>query len=175
MNILYKKNLFFVNCFGIQALDYFFVKNVMYLYISFDCIEIKYNYKFFIDVFYNFVKVKQSLYEKIKLILFNFDKFHYKKLNLIGIGFRSWIFCDKRRFNFLILKAGFSFDICFFISSNIELLCLKSTVILLKGLNKQLVNQMALSLCKIKKWSVYKNKGIFYFDKLNVIKSVKSK
>lgn len=119
--------------------------------------------------------MKYSFYKRLNVVLSSLKKFYIQKLSLYGVGFRSWIYMNKQKLHFLLLKVGFSFDLCYFIFSNIKFLCLKPNLILLKSLNKQKTNQVAATLCNIKNWNLYKNKGIFYFDKKIVTKSVKNK
>ena len=175
LNLLYKNNLYFINHIGIQPVLYFFVKRFFDLHV-FDCfLELKLRNNNYIENFVNIVKMKCFFYNRIKTILLNHNNFYYKKLNLQGIGFKSWVFKDNQKHNFLMLKIGFSFDVCFFVSSDIKIACLKFTTILLKGLSKQFVNHLSNFLRKIKKWSVYKNKGIFYFDSVIKIKPIVNK
>lgn len=161
--ILYKKNLFFVSFYGIIFLNLLFVKQFMFL-------KFKNNFFFLqtkncccFQFIFNCIIIKSALYVKLKNLIFKIDKLYFKKLSLLGIGFKSWV-VSKNNYNFYMLKIGFSFDLCYFVFSNVKFICLKSTLILLKSLDKQTINQTAINLCSIKKWNLYKIKGIFYFN-----------
>jgi large subunit ribosomal protein L6 len=79
-------------------------------------------------------------------------------LKLVGVGFRSLL--KKELENKLVLKLGFSHDICLKIPNDLEILCPKSNVILIIGSNKQKVFNFASIIQKYKKPEPYKGKGI---------------
>lgn len=175
LSIFYKKTLFFVSNLGITFLNILFINDGLYVIIHPTYLSIQVDYPYSFYYFYYYTRIKYSLYKKLRTLLSNLKRFYDKKLSLRGVGFKSWLHTNKQKSNFLLLKIGFSFDLCFFIFSNTKFLCLKPTLILLKSLDKQRINQIASDLCKIKIWSLYKNKGIFYFDKTVSTKSIKSK
>lgn len=79
-----------------------------------------------------------------------------KKLELVGIGYRA-----KREGDKLILNIGFSHPVEFLISENIEAKVEQNTIIL-QGIDKQLVGEVAAQIRKLKKPEPYKGKGIRY-------------
>lgn len=79
-----------------------------------------------------------------------------KQLNLVGVGFRCKIVDDK-----LELKLGFSHLIYKKIPCYVKLDCIKSNKIVVRGTNKQKVNEFASLLQSLKFPEPYKGKGIF--------------
>jgi len=80
-----------------------------------------------------------------------------KQLQLVGVGFRCKIINDK-----LELKLGFSHLIYEKIPDNLKIECVKSNKIVVKGTNKQQVNEFASFLQSLKFPEPYKGKGIFF-------------
>ena len=158
-------NLFFVNFLGIACVNLYFIRHFLVLFLNKTCIRLNFNCCLSFYSFFNHISVKLSFLKRILSNLSSLNTFHYKKLSLYGIGFKSWLFKNNNKYSYVILKIGFSFDICFFISSRIKILCLKPTLILIKGLNKNITNQISVNLCSIRKWNLYKNKGVFFFKK----------
>lgn len=169
---LYKKNLFIVSFNGIIFINLIFIKQFLTLLVKngFIFLNLK-NNKYFQSIFF-YINIKINLFTKLRAIISKTNSFYHKKLNLLGIGFKSWVI-NKNKYNFYMLKIGFSYDLCYFIFSNIKFICLKPTLILIKSLDKKIVNQTATSLCGIKKWSLYKSKGIFYFNQKIKLKALK--
>lgn len=113
---------------------------------------------------------------KLESLINGLSTFHYKKLNLVGIGFRGWVYFDKsRNCQILSIKLGFSRDVLIFIPSNIIILCLRSTLILIKGIDKEEVSQIARYIKLIKVPDSYKGKGVRYENEIIFIKPGKQK
>jgi large subunit ribosomal protein L6 len=97
-------------------------------------------------------------------------------LNLIGIGFRAWCYFDNtRNCQVLCIKVGLSKDVLIFIPSDIVVLCLRPTLILLKGIDKKSVSLLACRIRSIKVPDAYKGKGIRYDNEIVRIKPGKQK
>jgi hypothetical protein len=171
----FNQALYFVNCFGLNKLSLFFIKRFLVLSLKSNLININIFKLYNFDLFYDFVINKHYLSKKMKDITKNFDNLHTKKISLQGIGFKSWLFSTKQKYNFLVLKIGFSFDICYFIMSGVRCICLKSTLVLFKSVNKQILFNLVNSISFVKKWNLYKNNGIFLFDKTYRSKFFKNK
>jgi len=62
--------------------------------------------------------------------------------------------------NLLNLKLGFSHDISYEIPQEIKLTVEKSTIIKIKGIDKELVGKVASEIKKLKPSEPYKGKGI---------------
>jgi len=80
-----------------------------------------------------------------------------KKLELVGIGYRAEI-----KSNMLVLSIGFSHPVLFAPPEGIKLETLTDTTILISGIDKQLVGQVAAKIRSFKIPEPYKGKGIKY-------------
>jgi ribosomal protein L6P/L9E len=124
------------------------------------------------------IKVKKaSLVEsKLESIVSGLKEFYHRKLNLIGIGFRAWCYFDNmKNCQVLCVKVGLSKDVLIFMPSDIIVLCLRPTLILLKGIDKESVSLLACRIRSIKVPDAYKNKGIRYENEIVRIKPGKQK
>jgi len=82
---------------------------------------------------------------------------YQKKLQLVGVGFNA-----KRENDYLVLNLGFSHPVRFLVPENIDIQVEKNTLIIIKGIDKQLVGQTAAKIRQLKKPEPYKGKGIRY-------------
>jgi large subunit ribosomal protein L6 len=80
-----------------------------------------------------------------------------RKLELVGIGYRAEI-----KHNMLFLNLGFSHPIMFQAPEGIKIDVPTDTSILISGMDKQLVGQVAAKIRSFKKPEPYKGKGIRY-------------
>ncbi|PKL72353.1 50S ribosomal protein L6 [Candidatus Kuenenbacteria bacterium HGW-Kuenenbacteria-1] len=83
-----------------------------------------------------------------------------KKLEINGLGYKAEVVGDK-----LVLNVGFSHQVNFDISKNINIKVEKN-VITISGFDKQLVGETAAQIRRIKKPEPYKGKGIKYVDEV---------
>ncbi len=79
-----------------------------------------------------------------------------KSLEIIGVGYRAAVEGDT-----LTLKVGFSHDVEIKAPEGI-ILEVKKNIISVKGIDKQLVGQVAANIREVKKPEPYKGKGIKY-------------
>ncbi|MBS1632629.1 MAG: 50S ribosomal protein L6 [Bacteroidetes bacterium] len=93
-----------------------------------------------------------------------------KKLQLIGVGYKAQTTADK-----LNLTLGFSHPINFEIPDDIKIETPTQTEILIKGINKQKVGQVAADIRAYRKPEPYKGKGIRYSDEVIILKETKKK
>jgi large subunit ribosomal protein L6 len=104
------------------------------------------------------------------------SEFYHKKLNWVGIGLRSGCYFDKvKKCQILCIKVGFSKDILISIPSDVLVVCLKPTLILVKGVDKESVSLLACKIKSIKKPDAYKGKGIRYENEVIHLKPGKQK
>lgn len=83
-----------------------------------------------------------------------------KSLNISGIGYKATL--QGRR---LILTLGYSYPVNFELPDGIEAsVDPKQTQIIIKGIDKQLVGQVAANIRDLKRPEPYKGKGIMYTD-----------
>lgn len=80
-----------------------------------------------------------------------------KKLELVGIGYRA-----EMRKNFLFLTLGYSHPIVFNPPEGIKIEVPSDSSIIISGIDKQLVGQVAAKIRSFKRPEPYKGKGIKY-------------
>jgi hypothetical protein len=162
--MLCKYNIFFYR-------NFLFFASSLRIYL-FDFLLLLFNV--YILIFENFLflkllnKAAVNLREKLNtsfLVLKQVEAIYTKKLSLFGIGFRCWSFKKKNNFEFILLKIGFSRDIFLKVPLIIKLICLKPTSLLLKSTSKFELEQFASSLCTLKKFDIYKGKGLQSIEK----------
>lgn len=93
-----------------------------------------------------------------------------KKLKLVGVGYKVNI--DKNK---LILFIGFSHTINYPLPENITAECPSQNEIIIKGIDKQIVQQIAAIIRSYKIPDPYKGKGIRYENEFIRIKESKKK
>lgn len=93
-----------------------------------------------------------------------------KKLQLIGVGYRAQTTADK-----LNLTLGFSHPINFQIPSGIKIETPTQTEIIIKGIDKQKVGQVAADIRAYRKPEPYKGKGVRYANEVVILKETKKK
>ncbi len=93
-----------------------------------------------------------------------------KKLSLVGVGYRAQAQGDK-----LNLALGFSHPIVHALPKGIKAETPTQTEIVVKGLDKQLVGQVAAEIRGYRPPEPYKGKGVRYVDERVVIKETKKK
>ncbi len=81
-----------------------------------------------------------------------------KRLEIQGVGYRSAV--DSN--NILTLFLGYSHEIKYAIPEGVKVVCEKPTTIVLSGINKQLIGQVASEIRSFRKPEPYKGKGIRY-------------
>lgn len=97
--------------------------------------------------------IKQSLLE-VSVTL-------YKKLELVGVGYR--VFTVENNLNSILqFKLGFSHSIFFKLTCETKALCFKTTNLYLFGNSFNRVNQLASTIRSYKIPEPYKGKGVLY-------------
>ncbi len=92
-----------------------------------------------------------------------------KKLQIIGIGYRADV-----RGQQLVMQLGYSHPIEYAIPSGISIEVDKQNNVTIKGIDKQVVGQVAAELRAYRKPDHYKGKGVRYADEYIRIKAGKS-
>lgn len=92
-----------------------------------------------------------------------------KVLNIVGVGYKA----ELKGTN-LLLNIGFSHPIYFIPPKDISLQVPAPTQIVINGIDKQLVGQVAAKIRSIRKPEPYKGKGIKYSDEVIVRKAGKT-
>lgn len=80
-----------------------------------------------------------------------------RKLEIVGVGYRAEV-----RGKALLLNVGYSHPIMFFPPEDITLEAPTQTTVVISGINKQLVGQVAAKIRSFRKPEPYKGKGIKY-------------
>jgi large subunit ribosomal protein L6 len=93
-----------------------------------------------------------------------------KKLQLVGVGYRA-----ASKGKTLDLSLGFSHPVAFPVPNGIEIETPSNTEIVIKGIDKQLVGQVAANIREYRRPEPYKGKGIRYSDEVVRRKEAKKK
>ena len=83
-----------------------------------------------------------------------------KELNLVGVGYTA----DASNNNYLLLNLGYSHPIYFEKPDSIDFETPNTTTIIVKGINKQEVGEVAAKIRSLRKPEPFKGKGIKYSD-----------
>lgn len=93
-----------------------------------------------------------------------------KKLSLVGVGYRAQAQGSK-----LNLTLGFSHPVVHEMPDGIKVETPTQTEVLIKGIDKQVVGQVAAEIRAYRSPEPYKGKGVRYADEVVVIKETKKK
>ena len=93
-----------------------------------------------------------------------------KKLQLVGVGYRAQAQGDK-----LNLSLGFSHPIVHEMPAGVKCETPSQTEIIIKGIDRQKVGQVAAEVRAYRSPEPYKGKGVRYVDEVVVIKETKKK
>jgi large subunit ribosomal protein L6 len=94
-----------------------------------------------------------------------------KKLQLSGVGYRASI----TKGNIINMSLGYSHNIIYYLPKGIDVENPSPTEIIIKGIDKQLVGQIAANLRSYRTPEPYKGKGIRYSDEVIRMKEAKKK
>jgi len=97
-------------------------------------------------------------------------KGYEKKLTLVGVGYRAQAQGDK-----LNLTLGFSHPIVHQMPKGIKVETPNQTEVVIKGIDKQAVGQVAAEVRAYRSPEPYKGKGVRYSDERGVLKETKKK
>jgi len=92
------------------------------------------------------------------------------KLNLVGVGYRAQAQGDK-----LNLTLGFSHPVVHHMPKGVKVETPTQTEILVKGIDKQQVGQVAAEIRRYRPPEPYKGKGVRYANEVVIIKETKKK
>lgn len=93
-----------------------------------------------------------------------------RKLTLVGVGFRAQAQGDK-----LNLTLGFSHPVVHQMPAGVKCETPSQTEILIKGIDRQRVGQVAAEVRAYRSPEPYKGKGVRYADEVVIIKETKKK
>jgi large subunit ribosomal protein L6 len=93
-----------------------------------------------------------------------------KKLTLVGVGYRAQAASDV-----LNLTLGFSHPVTHKMPEGVKVETPSQTEVIIKGMDKQRVGQVAADVRAYRKPEPYKGKGVRYADEVIVMKETKKK
>lgn len=93
-----------------------------------------------------------------------------RKLTLVGVGYRAQVAGDK-----VNLTLGFSHPVVYTLPSGVKAETPVQTEIVLKGIDKQQVGQVAAEIRAFRPPEPYKGKGVRYAEERVIIKETKKK
>jgi large subunit ribosomal protein L6 len=93
-----------------------------------------------------------------------------RRLTLVGVGYRAQAQGDK-----LNLTLGFSHPVVHAMPKGVKVETPSQTEIVIKGLDKQLVGQVAAEVRAYREPEPYKGKGVRYSDEKVILKETKKK
>jgi large subunit ribosomal protein L6 len=96
----------------------------------------------------------------IKNMVVGVNEGYIKKLEINGVGYRAAVSGDK-----LTLNVGYSHPVVYELPTGIKAE-VQANIIILNGIDKQLVGEVAAQIRKIRKPEPYKGKGIKYSDEI---------
>jgi len=114
--------------------------------------------------------LKQTYLSIMRGIIFGVAKGYRRKLRLVGVGFKASI-----RDGNLSLKIGFSHEILYIIPKDVLITCAKhkGTLMVISGIERARVNQVAVEIRRLRIPDIYKGKGIHYYKEVLKLKKGK--
>lgn len=107
-------------------------------------------------------KVQRELHGLTRVLIANMvegvSNGFQKELQLVGVGYSA----DASKGNYLILNVGYSHQIYYEKPEGITIETPNANTIIIKGINKQEVGQVAANIRELRKPEPYKGKGIKY-------------
>jgi len=120
-------------------------------------------------------QIKEDLANTKKLILksfLNVTRLSYKKLKLVGIGFKISSL-NFNGLNLLKLNLGYSHSIYYKVPNGVDIKILSSTKFIISGCSSDLVSKIASQIRSYKIPDSYKGKGILYDNETVLLKEGK--
>ena len=93
-----------------------------------------------------------------------------KKLEITGVGYRA-----AMQGNNLVLQLGFSHEVIYPLPAGIKISCPEQTQVVIEGIDKQLVGQVAAEIRAYRPPEPYKGKGVRYAGEFILRKEGKKK
>lgn len=110
----------------------------------------------------------------IKQLVNQLSVISYKRLNLVGVGYRVFIHESNNQF-FLNLKLGYSHSIILKIPKKIKIICPKPNIIFISSYDLNLLNKIIGLIRVLRKPEPYKGKGVLYeYEKILLKEGKKS-
>ena len=105
------------------------------------------------------LKNSQTYLSLLRSLIFGVAKGYRRKLRLIGVGFKAFV-----QGGYLMFKIGFSHESKYLIPKDIKITCskIKGIIIVVSGIERSRVNQVAVEIRRFRMPDIYKGKGIHY-------------
>jgi large subunit ribosomal protein L6 len=120
----------------------------------------------------NMLSIQGTTTALIKQLILETSYVLYKKLNLVGVGYRAFD-VDNFENKLLLFKLGYSHSIYFKIPIESQIFCLKRTKLFIHGNSYQDITKIAAFIRSYKKPEPYKGKGILYETEKIILKEGK--
>jgi large subunit ribosomal protein L6 len=106
----------------------------------------------------------------LKRLIVGVSKGYRQRLRLVGVGFKA-VLKEQR----ILLKIGYSHEVYYDIPGDAKILVSKAkgTYLLIKGSEKERVQQIAKEIRNLRQPDAYKGKGIHYFKEILRLKKGK--
>ena len=124
------------------------------------------------------IQRKKKLFRGLELSYFKnlikqLVEFNYKRLNLVGVGYRAFL---SSKSNTLNLKLGYSHQIYIKIPETINIICPKPNTIFISGPSFDEINNLVSLIRSLRVPDPYKGKGVLYeYESLNLKEGKSSK
>lgn len=153
----YKSFLFLVGDLGIICIDISYALSKICFYCN--------KYSLYINAIkdnnFTSVGIKHKFLYQIKVGFNSLNELSKRKLLLFGTGFRCWVLRKQNNSrDHILLRLGFSKDICFIVPLYIKIICLRTNFFILKSYNKVKLHNFITLLQSARQLNNYKNKGI---------------
>jgi large subunit ribosomal protein L6 len=119
-----------------------------------------------------FLSLQGTTAALIKQIILETSYIFYKKLKLIGVGYRAFN-VENFKEKLLLFKLGYSHSVYFKFPIKSKIFCLKNTRLFIYGNSYQDITQSASLIRSYKKPEPYKGKGILYNNEKIILKEGK--
>ncbi|MGM9571458.1 MAG: 50S ribosomal protein L6 [bacterium] len=110
-------------------------------------------------------KLKRSLHGLTRTLIFNMiegvTKGFEKSLDIVGVGYRA-----QKQGTKLVLQMGYSHPVEMEAANGIEFDVPTPNKVIVKGIDKEIVGQVAANIRKVRKPEPYKGKGIRYTNEV---------
>ncbi len=128
------------------------------------------NNKLFLWTTSNLENVERFYLSMLKRLILGVSKGYRQRLRLVGVGFKALL-----KENRVLLKIGFSHEVYYDIPTDAKILVSKAkgSFILIKGIEKERVQQIAKDIRNLREPDAYKGKGIHYYKEVLKLKKGK--
>lgn len=105
------------------------------------------------------VQLTATFLAMIRGLMYGVSKGYRRKLRLIGVGFKAFI-----KDNYIYFKIGYSHESKYLIPEDIKVTCskIKGIIIVISGVERSKVNQVAIEIKRFRIPDIYKGKGIHF-------------